>query len=149
MKIKEFKNQALFGMIDGINGSAAVVVSLLISRVAAAGILAAILSKSFGSTVSMAGAEDETDDSNKRLRRERTLGMGVGYMIGSALCGMGFFINETVGIIVFSIVTTIILISIAGFKASKLGWRKSLGKTLLIFCAAVGSAFLASYLVTL
>ena len=145
--MQEYKDQYLFGLIDGLNGAVGLVIGLLSSSVAAPIIAVALLSRAGSSSVSMAGAELESDECDKGLLYKRTAAMGLGYLTSALLPGLGFLIDLHFGIPFFTLTTILLLVIIANFRAKQVGWFRSIRTTLVIFVLAVGAGLLATFIV--
>lgn len=139
------KDQYLFGLVDGLNGLAGLVIGLLHVHAAAAIIFTAILARAGASCVSMAGAQYESDNSSPTLRaRMAKVGaMGVGYLTSALLPGLGFAFNIHLGIVVFIPVTAVVLAAITWTRSRRVGWVKAAITTIVIFVLAVGAGLLA------
>jgi hypothetical protein len=141
----DFQATALFGLIDGLNGAVGLIIGLLHSHAAAAIIFVALLARAGSSSVSMAGAQFESDDSSARMAKaSKVAAMGAGYLASALLPGIGFAFSVRAGAIVFIPVTIIILTAITWARSHRVGWLKAAITTIVIFVLAVGAGLLAS-----
>lgn len=134
-----------FGLIDGVNGAAGLVIGLVSADAAAAVIFVALLSRAGASGVSMAGAEFESDTSSS-TRRERAIRVGAmwaGYVIAALAPGLGFAADRRAGLLVFVPTTILILLAVSWFRAGRVGWPRAILTTLAIFTLAIGAGFAA------
>jgi hypothetical protein len=122
----DLREKALFGLIDGLNGAVGLVIGLLHSHAAASLIFVALLARAGSSSVSMAGAQYEADDStpDQAIRWGRVAAMGVGYLASALVPG--------------------ILAAITWTRSRSTGWLKAAVTTVVIFALAVGAGLLAS-----
>ena len=143
---RDFSQAGLFGLIDGLNGMVGLVIGLMRVHAIATVIFVALLARSGSSSVSMAGAQYESDDtaSSRRVRWGRIAAMGAGYLASALLPGLGFSVSTHAGLIVFIPATILILAVITWFRSGKVGWPVAALTTLTIFALAVGAGFLAS-----
>ena len=139
----ELRQQYLFGLMDGLNGAVGLVIGLLNSSAAASVILVALLSRAFSSSISMAGAQYQSDEVPAG-RARRTMAMGVGYLSSAALPGVGFTVSIHAGVAVFIPSAVVILGVIIWVRHEHGGWVKATVTTLTIFVLAVAAGFLAS-----
>lgn len=141
-----FAQAGLFGLIDGLNGAVGLTIGLLHSGAAAQLILVALLSRAGSSSVSMAGAQYESDDVSptRRVKAGRVAAMGCGYLCSALLPGLGFAHSIRTGLIVFIPVTVAILVAITAFRAGHVGWARAGATTVTIFILAVAAGLLAS-----
>lgn len=142
----ELSQAGLFGLIDGLNGMAGLVIGLTRVHAAAAVVFTALLARAGSSSVSMAGAQYASDESlaPPRLRWARITAMGLGYLISALIPGLGFSASTRAGLIVFIPATVVILAGITWFRAGRAGWRMAAVTTLVIFIVAAGAGFAAS-----
>lgn len=143
---RDYSQAGLFGLIDGLNGMVGLVIGLMRVRAVAAVIFVALLARAGSSSVSMAGAQYESDDTapSKRVRWGRIAAMGCGYLTSALVPGLGFSVSTHAGLIVFVPATILVLVVITWFRSGKVGWWRAAATTLTIFMLAVGAGFLAS-----
>ena len=87
--MRYLREQALFGLIDGLNGAVGLTIGLLRLRSAADVILVALLARAGSSAVSMAGAQYQADESGgtRFVRMSRVAAISsVGDCPGSWVC---------------------------------------------------------------
>ena len=142
----DLREQFVFGLVDGINGAAGLVIGLLGSSASSAIILTALTARAGSSAVSMAGAQYESDESKlpRELRLGRVAAMGGGYLTSALLPGLGFAVGIEVGVAVFVPSAAVILVVIAWARHRRAGWAKAVLTTLAIFAMAIGAGLLAS-----
>jgi hypothetical protein len=135
-----------FGIIDGLNGAIGLIVSLLWAKAATGLIVAALLARAGSSSISMGGAEYETDadEETRRVRLERVLAMMAGYLISALVPGAGFLISRHVGTIWVFPTTAACLGAIIWARSRLHPLKSAVLLTLGIFGAAVGAGILAS-----
>jgi len=143
---RDFSQAGLFGLIDGLNGMVGLVIGLMRVHTLPAVVFVALLARAGSSSVSMAGAQYESDDitSSRRLRWGRIAAMGCGYLTSALLPGAGFAVSTRVGLIVFIPATVVILAGITWFRSGRESWPLATATTLTIFVLAVGAGLLAS-----
>jgi hypothetical protein len=143
---RDYSQAGLFGLIDGLNGMVGLVIGLMRVHAVATVIFVALLARAGSSSVSMAGAQYESDDTapSKRVRWGRIAAMGSGYLTSALVPGLGFSVSKHTGLIVFIPATVLVLVVITWFRAGKVGWLVATATTLTIFALAVGAGFLAS-----
>ena len=142
----DLREQFVFGLVDGINGAAGLVIGLLGSSASSAIILTALTARAGSSAVSMAGAQYQSDQSElpRKLRLGRVAAMGGGYLTSALLPGLGFAVGIEVGVAVFVPSAAVILVVIAWARHRRAGWAKAVLTTLAIFAMAIGAGLLAS-----
>jgi hypothetical protein len=141
-----FRQQALFGLIDGLNGAVGLTIGLLRLRSAAEVILVALLARAGSSAVSMAGAQyqaDESDDT-RYVRMSRVAAMGLGYIASAVAPGLGFAFSVRAGVVVAIPATVAVLALVIWVRSKSVGWVKAAVTTVVIFLLAVGAGLLAS-----
>lgn len=133
-------------MVDGVNGMVGLTIGLLRAHAAAALIFVALLARAGSSSVSMAGAQFESDDSSasRRVKAGRVAAMGLGYLTSALVPGLGFVHSVRTGLIVFIPATVVVLFCITWFRAGRSGWVKAGATTVTIFILAVAAGLLAS-----
>src|ERR1035441_4511259 len=143
---RDLKDRALFGLVDGLNGAVGLVIGLERSHAAAALIFVALLARAGSSSVSMAGAQYEADDTapDQTVRWGRVGAMGIGYLVAALAPGIGFLGGNRPGFIVFVPATVVILSVITWTRSRQAGWLKATLTTLVIFVLAVAAGLLAS-----
>jgi hypothetical protein len=143
----DLREKALFGLIDGLNGAVGLVIGLLHSHAAASLIFVALLARAGSSSVSMAGAQYEADDStpDQAIRWGRVAAMGVGYLASALVPGIGFAYSTHLGVIIFVPACIVILAAITWTRSRSTGWLKAAVTTVVIFALAVGAGLLASF----
>ena len=143
---RDFSQAGLFGLIDGLNGMVGLVIGLMRVHALAAVVFVALLARAGSSSISMAGAEYESDDTagSRRVRWGRIAAMGCGYLTSALVPGLGFSVSTHAGLIMFIPATILILMAITWFRSGKVGWPVAAATTLTIFALAVGAGFLAS-----
>jgi VIT1/CCC1 family predicted Fe2+/Mn2+ transporter len=143
---KDLEEKALFGLVDGLNGAVGLIIGLSRSHAAAQLIFVALLARAGSSSVSMAGAQYEADDSapNQKIRWGRVAAMGAGYLASALLPGAGFAFNLHAGWVILIPTTLAILSAITWTRAKKAGWVKAAATTALIFILAVAAGLAAS-----
>lgn len=146
MDWKDYTNQGLFGLVDGLNGMVGLVIGLLHAHAASGIIFVALLARAGSSSVSMAGAEYQSDDSspNRKVKTGRVAAMGLGYLTSALLPGLGFAHSVRVGMIIFVPATITVLAGITWFRSGRHGWVKAGVTTVIIFGLAVAAGLLAS-----
>lgn len=146
MQYRDLSQAGLFGLIDGLNGMVGLVIGLGHIHAAASIIFTALLARAGSSSISMAGAQYEADDSaaSQRVRWLRIAAMGGGYLTSALIPGIGFGVSLSLGFIFFIPATLVILTCITWFRSGKVGWLKAAATTLVIFGLAVGAGLLAS-----
>jgi hypothetical protein len=142
MHWRDFREKALFGLVDGLNGAVGLTIGLLRAHAAAALIFVALLARAGSSSVSMAGAQYESDDSapSGAVRWGRVAAMGLGYLTSALLPGLGFAFSRQLGIAVFVPVTIV-----TWTRAGREGWLRAAATTLIIFVLAVAAGLAASF----
>jgi phosphatidylglycerophosphate synthase len=145
---KELREKALFGLIDGLNGAVGLTIGLLHAHAASVLIFIALVARAGSSSVSMAGAQYQADDSapNSITRWSRVGAMGLGYITSALLPGIGFAISTQMGLIVFVPMTLVVLSTIIWYKSASVGWLKSAYTTFIIFTLAVAVGLGASFI---
>jgi hypothetical protein len=140
------RSQFLFGCVDGLNGMVGLVIGLLRVHAAASIIFVALLARAGSSSVSMAGAEYESDDTspNRRVKAGRVTAMGLGYLSSALVPGLGFAFNVRVGLAVFIPASITVLVVITWFRSGRSGWVRAGATTVTIFILAVAAGLLAS-----
>ena len=143
---RDLSQSGLFGLIDGLNGMVGLVIGLSHAHAAASIIFIALLARAGSSSVSMAGAQYQADDTspNRRVKWGRVTAMGLGYLTSALLPGLGFVVNTAVGFALFIPMTIAILAGITWFRSGKIGWLRAAATTFTIFALAVGAGLLAS-----
>lgn len=146
LRLGEFKDRFLFGLVDGINGAVGLVIGLMRSHAASQIILVALLSRAWSSGVSMAGAQYESDATGdpRRLVFGRVGAMGAGYLTSAMLPGLGFALGINAGLIIFIPATLLILVTIIWFRSRQERLLVATATTMVIFGLAVLTGFLAS-----
>ena len=146
MKWANLREQALFGLIDGLNGAVGLTIGLLRLRSAADVILVALLARAGSSAVSMAGAQYQADESGGThfVRMSRVAAMGLGYLASAIAPGLGFAFSVRAGVVVAIPVTAAVLAVIIWVRSRSVGWVKAAVTTVAIFLLAVGAGLLAS-----
>jgi hypothetical protein len=88
--VRYLREQALFGLIDGLNGAVGLAIGLLRLHSAADVILVALLARAGSSAVSMAGAQYQADESGDThlVRMSRVAAMGLGYLTSAIAPGL-------------------------------------------------------------
>jgi VIT1/CCC1 family predicted Fe2+/Mn2+ transporter len=147
MHWRDFREKALFGLVDGLNGAVGLTIGLLRAHAAAALIFVALLARAGSSSVSMAGAQYESDDSapSGAVRWGRVAAMGLGYLTSALLPGLGFAFSRQLGIAVFVPVTIVVLTVVTWTRAGREGWLRAAATTLIIFVLAVAAGLAASF----
>lgn len=142
----DLEEKALFGLVDGLNGAVGLTIGLLRSHAAAALIFVALLARAGSSSVSMAGAQYEADDSapDQAIRWGRVAAMGAGYLASALVPGLGFLVGIHMGMIVFVPAAIAVLAVITWTRARSTGWLKAAITTIVIFILAVAAGLLAS-----
>lgn len=143
---RDFSQAGLFGLIDGLNGMVGLVIGLMRDRAAASLIFVALLARAGSSSVSMAGAQYEADDTpaSRRVRWGKVTAMGCGYLTSALLPGIGFSVSTAAGLAVFIPATVVVLVCITWFRSGRAGWAHAAATTALIFGLAVAAGLLAS-----
>lgn len=143
---RDYSQAGLFGLIDGLNGMVGLVIGLMRVHAAAAVIFVALLARAGSSSVSMAGAQYQSDDTagSGRVRWGRIAAMGCGYLTSALLPGLGFSAGTHAGLVVFVPATVLVLAGIIWFRSGRAGWWRAAAATLLIFALAVAAGLLAS-----
>lgn len=146
MEWRDFRQQALFGLIDGLNGAVGLTIGLLRLRSAADVILVALLARAGSSAVSMAGAQYQADESGgtRLVRATRVAAMGLGYIASAVAPGLGFAFSVRAGVVVAIPATVAVLAAIIWVRSKSVGWAKAAITTVTIFLLAVGAGLLAS-----
>lgn len=141
-----YTQASLFGFVDGINGLTGLIIGLLFSHAASAIIFTAILARAWSSSVSMAGAqfESDTEQASRKVKAGKVTAMGLGYLASAMLPGLGFGLGIRAGIAVFIPAVVIVLAVITWFRAGRSGWVKAGATTVTIFILAVAAGLLAS-----
>jgi hypothetical protein len=143
---RDLEEKALFGLIDGLNGAVGLTIGLARSHAAATLIFVALLARAGSSSVSMAGAQYEADDTapNQSIRWGRVAAMGVGYLASALLPGVGFAFSLHTGWVVFVPAAIAILVAITWTRSARCGWAKAIVTTAVIFILAVAVGLAAS-----
>lgn len=146
MKWRDLSQAGLFGLVDGLNGMVGLVIGLMRVHAAASVIFVALLARAGSSSISMAGAQYQADETaqSTRVRWGRIAAMGCGYLASALLPGAGFSVSTRAGLIVFVPATVAVLAGITWFRSGKAGWWRAAVTTVTIFVLAVAAGFLAS-----
>ena len=125
--MRYLREQALFGLIDGLNGAVGLTIGLLRLRSAADVILVALLARAGSSAVSMAGAQYQADESGgtRFVRMSRVAAMGLGYVASAIAPGLGFAFSVRAGVVVAIPVTAAVLAVIIWVRSKSVGWGES------------------------
>lgn len=140
------REKALFGLIDGLNGAVGLIIGLLHSHAASVIIFVALMARAGSSSVSMAGAQYQADNTahSAWAKWGRVAAMGLGYLTSALLPGIGFAVNTHVGLLIFVPATLLILGTIVWYRSSEAGWLRAAATTLIIFVLAVVVGLAAS-----
>ena len=144
MAIKQYREKSLFGLIDGLNGATGLIVGLLMVQASVRTILVALLAVGGASTVSMAGAEYLSDEPNDKVLLKKVVAMGLGFLAGTLLPGLGFIFSVGCGALLLVPMAALLLLIVIRFRADKAGWTKASVATIVIFGLAVGAGLLAN-----
>jgi len=132
--------------MDGLNGAVGLVVSFLWAKAATKLIVTALLARAGSSSISMGGAEYETDEDEEPVRTRvlRVLSMMAGYLVSAVIPGAGYLVSRHAGT-VWLVPSTAACLSVVVWARSRQHplW-KALLITTVIFSAAVGAGILAS-----
>lgn len=144
----DLREKALFGLIDGLNGAVGLVIGLLHSHAASVIIFVALMARAGSSSVSMAGAQYQADNTahSRMTRWGRVAAMGLGYLTSALVPGIGFAISTRVGLVIFAPATLLILGTIIWYRSGEAGWLKATTTSLLIFVLAVAVGLAASFI---
>jgi hypothetical protein len=123
---------------------AGLVIGLTRVHAAAAVIFVAVLARAGSSSVSMAGAQYQSEDGAGRARWGRIAAMGLGYLTSALLPGLGFALGIRAGWIVFVPATAAVLAVVTWFRSGTAGWLRAAATTAAIFVLAVGAGLLAA-----
>jgi VIT1/CCC1 family predicted Fe2+/Mn2+ transporter len=147
MKLDKLKAQFLMGFVDGLNGTVAIILAMVLTLHSAANaITVAILAKAVSSGVSMGGAQYQEDEQMgvKYQRFPRVASMALGYLFSALVPVIGYFVSRSVGNWLLVPTTVLCLLVIVSFNARRDGWLKSSLTTLIIFTVAVGAGLIVS-----
>jgi VIT1/CCC1 family predicted Fe2+/Mn2+ transporter len=147
MKLNKLKAQFLMGFVDGLNGTVAIILAMVLTLHSAANaITVAILAKAVSSGVSMGGAQYQEDEQMgvKNQRIPRVISMALGYLFSALVPVVGYFVSRSIGNWLLVPTTALCLLIIVLFNAKRDGWLKSSLTTLIIFTIAVGAGLIVS-----
>ncbi len=150
INLNQFKDEYLLGLIDGLNGSNTTVLTLILFPIATLPNLISrmvtiqVVTRAVTSSISMGGAIDNsTSERNSFLCG---LSTGLGYFTSAVVPIIGFFFNETTGIVVFIPMVILMLFIITKLDVRKIGFKKNIIRTLFLYILAVGSGVLVTFL---
>lgn len=141
-----YTTAALFGCVDGLNGMVGLVIGLMRVHALSSVIFVALLARAGSSSISMAGAEYESDEDSpsRRIKMGKVTAMGLGYLSSALVPGLGFAFNVRVGLAVFIPASVTVLVAITWFRSGRSGWVRAGATTVTIFILAVAAGLLAS-----
>jgi VIT1/CCC1 family predicted Fe2+/Mn2+ transporter len=145
--MKNLKAQFLMGFVDGLNGTVAIILAMVLTlHSPAKAITVAILAKAISSGVSMGGAQYQEDEQMgvKYQRIPRVISMALGYLFSALVPVVGYFVSRSVGNWLLIPSTALCLLIIVLFNAKRDGWLRSSLTTLIIFTVAVGAGLIVS-----
>src|ERR1035437_5950842 len=116
--------QCIFGAVDGLNGAVGLLVGLLAAHAATNLIVVGIIAQAIPSTVSMAGAEFESDEETetRHVRLAKVAAMAIGFLGASIAPAAGFFFSRHLGVAALPPICTTLLFAISAKRPERHGW---------------------------
>ena len=146
--MEKYKIPYLLGFDDGINGSSTTVLAAVLFPVAtpamiSLGIIKEVGGRGLTSAISMGTDVDNADEcTTKGVSFMKGVATALGYLTSAVIPALGFIFGETKGIIWFIPVAFIMLVIIAKIDVKHRGFERSMARTMLFYCLAVGAGLL-------